>query len=577
MDEPGLVFGPFRFDGANGILLRDGEPLPVGRRAMRVLGALLMRRGEVLTKAELLDAAWPEVTVEESNLHVQIASLRKALGPGPGGGEWIVTIPRVGYRMVPDKMSDTDEPAAGFAAARPRRGGFARWFPERHRGGLNWVSAAFFLIVAAAAIGSVIPRAAEEQPMTAEGTTPVVAVLPFGEIGGDPALAYFGDGISGDIIAMLTRVPDLTVVARSSSFRFGKQAVDVRQIGDELGVTHVVEGSFRKEADRLRIVAQLTDAGTGRQMWAERFDRTGADPWELQDEVTRKIVAALAGTAGTISLQQYRDAWGKDSANLEEYDYVLRVLSRVAAGTPESAAQAEAVLAEGLSRFPASSLLKAQAASTAIWRFARGWSDSEDPLEEIRGAGALARDALSDPAASPMLKMNAHISLAYAHLAERRHGQAVAEAEAAMALSPYDGRIVYYLAEIPIVAGRPEQALAWIERAAALYQPDDPRQQELSSMKAYALLRASGPAAALDVLESIRSSDAIVLRTTYLLRAIALVMLDRLDEARLEIGTFRDHDPAWTLARHRKRFFYADPASLEAAIRALALAGLPEN
>jgi DNA-binding winged helix-turn-helix (wHTH) protein len=101
MEQHGLTFGPFRLNGASGILLRDGDPLPVGQRGVRLLQALLERRGEVLTKAQLLDAAWPDVAVEEANLSVQIALLRKALGPAPDGGDWIVTVPRVGYRLLP--------------------------------------------------------------------------------------------------------------------------------------------------------------------------------------------------------------------------------------------------------------------------------------------------------------------------------------------------------------------------------------------------------------------------------------------------------------------------------------------
>lgn len=577
MERPCLTFGVFRLNCANGTLLRDGDPLPVGQRAVRILEALLQRPGEVLTKGELMDAAWPEVTVEESNLHVQIASLRKNLGPAPGGDDWIVTIPRVGYRFVPETVSNDGTATAGVEVAHSGWAWLPPRSPERHRYGAKWIAAAIVALALASVFGFVTLRAVLSPPASVAPSDPVVVVLPFDDMSGSPDLAYFGEGVSRDIAAMLTRVPNLSVVARSSSSGYFEQAVDVRDIGRELGATHVLEGSFRKDPDRLRIVAQLIDARTGQHIWAERFDRTGTDPWMLQDEVTERIVAALGGTAGTLALQQYREAWGKDTTNLQEYDYVLRTLSRIAVGTPESAAASEAVLAEGLIRFPDSPLLKAQAASTVVWRFARGWSDSENPLEEMRRAGVLAREALNDPAASPMLRSLAHISLAYANLAERRYEQAVAEAEAVIALSPYDGRMVYYLAEIPILAGRPELALEWIERATTFYHADDPRQHELASVKALAQLRTSGPTAALETLNSIRSSDAIVLRSTYLLRALALVFLDRLDDAKIEVGKLREHDPTWTLAKHRRRFFYASPENLEATIAALALAGLPEN
>jgi tetratricopeptide (TPR) repeat protein len=195
-----------------------------------------------------------------------------------------------------------------------------------------------------------------------------------------------------------------------------------------------------------------------------------------------------------------------------------------------------------------------------MWRFARGWSDSKNPLDEIRRAGELAREPLGDPGGRRCCGWG-HISLAYANLVERKYDEAVAEA--AIALAADDGRIDYYLVKIPIVAGQPELALEWIERAEAFYHLNDPRQQELASMKAYALLIASGRAAAVEVLDTIRFSDALVLRTTYLVRTLVLVMLDRLDEAKLEMRKLREHDPTWTQAKHCRRFFYGDPEPSE--------------
>jgi TolB-like protein/DNA-binding winged helix-turn-helix (wHTH) protein len=404
MDEQRLAFGPFRLNDANGTLLRDGEPLPVGQRAVRVLKALLEHPGEVLTKSELMDAAWPDATVEEANLHVQIASLRKILGPAPDGGEWIATIPRVGYRFVPDREARDLAPIAP-AGANDNKDIAPWWLPLRRPHAARWLAAVTGVIFLAMIVGFALLRPVEAPQAVAAGPNASIAVLPFDEMSGDPDLAYFGFGVSEDITAMLARVPNLTVVARNSAFQYRGQAVDVRRIGEELGATHVLEGSVRKDADRLRIVAQLIDARTGRHVWADRFDRTGTDPRALQDEVTQKIVSALAGNAGTLALQQYAEAWGKDHANLQEYDYLLRSLSRIALGTPESADMAEATLAEGLARFPNSSLLKAQAAATVMWRFGRGWSHSENPLEDIRRAGDMAREALSDPRGSPMLRL----------------------------------------------------------------------------------------------------------------------------------------------------------------------------
>jgi TolB-like protein len=154
---------------------------------------------------------------------------------------------------------------------------------------------------------------------------PSVAVLPFKDMSGNAAPGYFGDGVAEDIISMLSRVPDLKVLGRNSSFLFKGEPIDLRKIGSELGVTHVLEGSVRMDSGRLRIVAQLVETRTGENVWAERFDRSGTDPWEIQDEVTEKIVAVLAGDAGTLKKAQYRQSWGKDHADLEEYDFSIQV------------------------------------------------------------------------------------------------------------------------------------------------------------------------------------------------------------------------------------------------------------
>ena len=126
--------------------------------------------------------------------------------------------------------------------------------------------------------------AREKGPPTREvsPTVPSLAVLPFDDLSTDQNLGYLGDGVAEDIITALSRFPDLVVVARSSSFAYKGKAVDIRQIGKDLGVGYAVEGSVRKDGDKLRIVAQLIDAKTGEHVWAERFDRSGTDPWALQ-------------------------------------------------------------------------------------------------------------------------------------------------------------------------------------------------------------------------------------------------------------------------------------------------------
>ena len=129
---------------------------------------------------------------------------------------------------------------------------------------------------------------------------PSIAVLPFDDLSADKSLGYLGDGVSEDIISMLSRFPDLSVVARNSSFVYKGKPVDMRQIGRDLNVGYALEGSVRKDADQIRIIAQLIDTQTGNHVWAERYDKSGKDPLALQDEVTGRIVGAMTGETGQI-------------------------------------------------------------------------------------------------------------------------------------------------------------------------------------------------------------------------------------------------------------------------------------
>lgn len=231
-----LTYGPFQFDRRTQTVWRDGAALPtIGTRAAALLEALLTRPGEVLTKAELMDAAWKGLVVEEGNLTVQIANLRKVLGPFPAGGDWIVTVPRIGYRL--------------------------------------------------ASVSSWTSSTSHERAS--------IAVLPFVNLSSDPEQAFFAEGLAEEIIIALGKIPGLTVIARNSSFAYRGADTDVRKVGSDLDVRYVLSGSVRRGGNRVRMSAQLADAESGTQVWAEAFDRELMDVFAIQDEVTGRIVDAL--------------------------------------------------------------------------------------------------------------------------------------------------------------------------------------------------------------------------------------------------------------------------------------------
>jgi TolB-like protein len=240
------TFGPFLLDTARGTLTRDGVAIAVGQRGLRILHRLLAAAGEPVPKTALMEAAWPGLVVEDSNLTVQIAALRKRLDDASGkAAEWIVTVPRTGYRMAEAAEVDDAPPAAPEPAAAEPRG------------------------------------------------RPGIAVLPFTHLGEDPAQEYLADGVSEALIAALTRFRWFSVIGRGASHVYKLRHVDSRTAAAELGVRYLVEGSVRKAGTRLRIAAQLVDASAGRCLWADQYELADTGLFEVQDAITQQVAGAI--------------------------------------------------------------------------------------------------------------------------------------------------------------------------------------------------------------------------------------------------------------------------------------------
>lgn len=266
--------GPFELDPVAQTLRRDGETIALGSKATLLLAALFRRPGEVLTKSELMDAGWGQLAVEESNLTVQVATLRKTLGTAPGGGDWIVTVPRVGYRFA----------VSGTAPAEPP-------------------------------------------------TNPSIAVLPFANLSADPDQAYFADGLAEEIITALSKLAGISVIARKSSFAYRDTDADIRKIASELGAKYVLEGTVRRSGEHLRMTVQLCEGATGSHLWAERYDSPLADVFAIQDEVTQRVVSSLK--VHLTPQEAGRAAGG--TTNVRALDLVLRARG-LAYGTTQSPA-----------------------------------------------------------------------------------------------------------------------------------------------------------------------------------------------------------------------------------------------
>jgi adenylate cyclase len=445
-----------------------------------------------------------------------------------------------------------------------------RLVPASRKRALPWAAAivaGVATILGAAAIWFIVLKPAELP--TASLTVPSIAILPFDNMGGDQTLTYFGDGVAEDIISMLARSPDVSVIARNSSFTYKGKATDVRQIGRELGVAYVLEGSVRKDADKVRIVAQLVDAKTGEHVWAERFDRTGTDPWALQDEVTGKIIMALAGERGQMKRAQYRESWGKDVSDLEEYDYYLQGHDRFMTWTPEGNEDAGRIWREGLGKFPDSSLLRIKLGWYHYVRAYNGWSPDADA--DYRRTGELVREAFRDPNLSPMAQRLGHHLFAFVGAQERDFARAVSEANAAASLSPYDAFLLGDLSQILIMAGQPDQAIDWASRAVT----NDPAMAWYYHGNRGWAYETQGKYE--ESLAALKLSRSDVFINFPLLMVIDLVNLGRVDEAKAVLAQALKLDPSFTQANWREITFYSDMSIVDREVAALAKAGLPEG
>ncbi len=287
---------------------------------------------------------------------------------------------------------------------------------------------------------------------------PSIAVLPFDNMSGDPEQEYFADGISEDIITTLSKIPDLFVIARNSTFTYKGTAIDVKQVARELGVRYVVEGSVRKAGNRVRISAQLIDATTGRHRWAERYDRDLGDFFALQDEMTREIVTAV--DVELTEGEQIR-VWRESAGDLAAYEHFARGRDHFSRMTAKAMGQARQEFEMALSLDPRFAAAHAYVGWThavaGVW-----WSEDRD------AAFAAARAAVDRALSLNDSLADAHVVRAFVDLHSGEHARAERVADKAATLKPNGADIHNVLAMILNFSGMSERALVAARHAGRL-------------------------------------------------------------------------------------------------------------
>jgi TolB-like protein len=410
-------FEDFVLDPERRELRRGSQPIETGPQVFDVLLHLVRHREHVVTKDNLIDAVWGGRIVSESTLTSHINAVRRALSDTGEEQRLIRTIPKKGYRFVslvqeadPSEVNGRTAPAKYNCLAVPDR--------------------------------------------------PSIAVLPFVNLSGDPQQDYFVDGIVDDIISALSHKRWLFVIARNSSFTYKGRAVDVKQVGRELGVRYVLEGSLRAATNMIRITGQLVDAGTGATLWSERFDSAANDLFELQDQLTARVVGALAPNLEGAEIERSRH---KPTESLDAYDYYLRGVWTFRKDSRNAIAAAQPLFYEAIQRDPEFASAYAMAAGCYSWRKLSRWLTN--PEEEVAEGTRLARQAVelgqNDAVA---LAAGAH---ALAHLA-RDIDSSVAILDRALTLDP-NLAVAWYLGGfVRIWRGQPDDGINHLARAMRL-------------------------------------------------------------------------------------------------------------
>ena len=221
-------------------------------------------------------------------------------------------------------------------------------------------------------------------------TSLTIAALPFHNLSGDPEQDYFADGMVEDITAALSRIRWLFVIARNSAFAYKGRAIDAKQVGRELGVRYILEGSVRKAVSRVRITGQLIDATTGAHIWADRFEGTLDDIFDLQDQITASVVGAISPQLERAEIER---AQRKPTESLDAYDYYLRAMENLHRGTREAIDQALTLFYKAIEFDPAYASAYGMAGWCHFWRKVNGWMEDERAREMAEGT-RLARRAV---------------------------------------------------------------------------------------------------------------------------------------------------------------------------------------
>ncbi len=388
---------------------------------------------------------------------------------------------------------------------------------------------------------------------------PSIAVLPFTNLGGDDEDGYFADGISEDIITALSRFNELIVTARNSTFIYRNQAVDIREVSRDLNVRYVLEGSVRRAGTRIRVTAQLIDAESGHHLWAERFDRKFEDVFDLQDELTQKIVATLADKLGRHEIQRIHDDVSTGTPGA--YDLVLRGRALWLRWNRQDNLRARELYRQAIALDPEYARAFASLAWTYIAAYNEWWA--ENPHAELDAA---LEHALTGVRLAPTSHTNRN-ALGMVYYFRKQLGRSIEALHTAIKLNPNDADGYVFLAQTLSLNGESEKALALLDQALLLNPHLGEWPRSLYVLAYFNARRYDDAAAAFERLE--------VPRTEHQRWAAAVyAYLGREADAKRVAARYREAYPNFNLEQHLARIPFAHGADLDHYGEGLRRAGL---
>jgi len=509
------LFGECELDPGLQEFRRNGRVSAIEPKVFDLLLYLIENRDRLIGKDELNQQIWQGRAVSDASLSTSIKRARQSIGDSGRRQDFIRTIPRRGFRFV---------------------GCIEDRCTHHNRA----------------------PHAAPTEP-----DKPSIAILPFENLSGDPEQEYFADGISEDIISSLSKLSQLLVIARNSSFSYKGKAVKVQQIAEDLGVRYVVEGSVRKAGDRVRITAQLIDCTTGGHLWGDRYDRDLTDIFALQDEMTQEIVSSMALK---LTVGERRYLVPKRTNNMTAYDYFLRGYSKFLLRSKEDIFEAKALLQQAVILDPEFAAAHARLATCYLMDHINRWY--EEPDRPLKKAYEAARKAVA------LDKNNSagHVALANVNLWKMQHDQAIADVERAISLNPNFGNGYVLLGCVLHYAGQSEKSVELIKRGVRF----DPYYEDIClHWIALAYFRLGQYDEAMEALRQRieRKPDTDISRV---LLAACHGHLGQTTDAKAAWDEAHQLNPDYSLDHRRRNLPYKNPADFEHIVDGLRKAGLAE-